>query len=209
MNKSELVRNLKHRSVEVTFENILDNSEAHSGGERDVNFLKFLVDNRLLILTEASLKRTDITINEEYYLERYKKLNYESDRHFLCRAVIQEELKKKRINTYSGVAVGNMDILRANSNFDIVAEDFSALIDVGLTPARNYFRGLTDLKVKNYLLTTYFDDYMDDIIFSVFTRANDDDFINTVRDYEEGFKLYAPNPQEQSLERQYYDKPTF
>jgi hypothetical protein len=65
-------------------------------------------------------------------------------------------------------------------------------VDIGLTPARNFFRGLTDLKVKYYLITTYFDDYIDDIRFGLFKRSDDSSFINAVKDYEEEYNLYAP-----------------
>ncbi|MCX7923522.1 MAG: hypothetical protein N3B21_16160 [Clostridia bacterium] len=196
---------LKQRDVSVTLENVLDNSRAHSGGHRDVNFLKLLIENKLLIRGEFSLKRTAIGVNEEYYLERYKKMRFETDRHFLCRTIIQEELKKFDIETFSGLNIGNMDILRCDSSYDITTEDFNIIIDVGLTPARNYFRGLTDLKVKNYLITTFFDDYMDDIIFCSFSRADDKLFLDALKDYQEGFKLYTPNPQEHFDERMYYN----
>jgi len=69
------------------------------------------------------------------------------------------------IDVVPGTDVGNMNILRANANYDIAAKDLSFIMDIGFTPARNFFRGLTDTRVKYYLVTTYFDDYMDDIIF--------------------------------------------
>jgi hypothetical protein len=190
---SKLFDMLLIRDASITLEHVLDNSKADSGGQRDVNFLRYLIDNEILVRKELALKRATIGNSEEYYLEKYKKINYESDRHFLCRSIIQEELENLGINTINDISVGNMDILRSNSNYDIIAEDFSVLIDVGLTPARNFFRGLTDLKVKDYLITSYFDDYMDDIIFSCFTRSNDDTFIDALKDYQEGFKLYIPN----------------
>jgi hypothetical protein len=173
LENSNLIKKLKTREVSVTLDNILDNSRANSGGQRDMNFLNYLVESGLLKLTEAVLVRTNTDFAEEYYLERYKKINYETDRHFLCRTIIQDELLKMGIPSISDISVGNMDILRSNSNYDIVTDDFGAIIDIGLTPARNYFRGLTDLKVRNYLITTYFDDYIDEIIFGVFTRSND------------------------------------
>jgi hypothetical protein len=201
------VDKLRQRDVSVTLEKVLDNSKANSGGERDTNFLKYLIDSKLLIQGEAVLKRTSTAISEEYYLERYRKMSYESDRHFLCRTVIQDELKKMHINTISCVDIGDMNILRSSSNYDIATEDHTAIIDVGLSPARNFFRGLTDLKVRNYLITTYFDDYMDDIVFSTFSRSNDKDYINAVMEYEEGFKLYTPDPMRRAAERPYYGHP--
>ncbi|MCX8130274.1 MAG: hypothetical protein N3I35_09270 [Clostridia bacterium] len=207
MSKGKLLENLLFKDISISLKHVLDNSKADSGGERDINFLNYLVENKLVIMSEAVLKRSATDIVEEYYLERYKKMNYESDRHFLCRTVIQDELQKLGIKTLSDIEAGNFDILRSSSNYDIVLEDFSAIIDVGLTPARNYFRGLTDLKVKHYLLTSYFDDYMDDIIFSVFSRSNDNDFLEAVRDYQEGFKLYTPQQQQRGDERMYYNHP--
>lgn len=193
MENSALVDRLLMREISITLEHILDNSKADSGGARDVDFLKYLVENKLLVQSEVVLKRKTLNFSEEYYYEKYKKLHFESGRHFLCRAIIQDELKHMGIPTISSIDIGNMGILRSNSNYDLVLEDFSAIIDIGLTPARNYFRGLTDLKVKNYLITTYFDDYMDDIIFCVFTRSNDSDYLDALKDYEEGFKQYSPN----------------
>ncbi len=207
MISSNLLNKLEKRKLSVTLDNILDNSKAKSGGDRDLNFLVYLVDSGLLVLSEAVLKRTDMDFPEEYYLERYKKINFETDRHFLCRTIIQEELKKIGIITTSDLVAGNMDILRSNSNYDIVTEDFSALVDIGLTPARNYFRGLTDLKVRNYFITTYFDDYIEEIIFGVFGRVNDQDYLDAVKDYEEGFKLFVPNKENQSEDRNYYNAP--
>ena len=196
---------LRKQEISITLRHILESSKADSGGERDVNFLKFLIDQKLLMLSEAVLKRISPNIIEDYYLDKYKKESLESDRHFLCRAIIQDELMKHGIMTISGIDIGNMDILRASSSYDIVLDDFSAAIDVGLTPARNFFRGLTDLKVKAYLITTYFDDYMDDIIFSVFTRSNDTDFLNAVKEYQDGFKLYTPSSLEQINENVYHN----
>lgn len=194
MVNSELVNKLKAQDISVSLEHILDNSKAHSGGDRDVNFFLHLIENKLLVHSEAVLKRKDLDKAEEYYLERYKRIKDESDRHYLSRIIVQDELKNLNIETIGTYAVGNMEILRANSSYDIVTLDMGAIIDIGLTPARNFFRGLTDLRVKNYLLTTYFDDYIDDIIFSVFTRSSDSDYLDAVRDFEEGFKVYTPNP---------------
>lgn len=204
MNNSKLVDILHVREVSVTLDNVMQNSKASSGGDRDVDFLKYLIDNKLLVQSEVYLKRTKQDFNEEYYTERYKKMSYESDRHFYCRVIIQDELCKLGIGTLNSVDAGNMDILRSNSNYDIATEDLSALIDIGLTPARNYFRGLTELRVKNFLITPYFDDYMDDIIFSCFTRSNDEGFNNAVREYQEGYKMYAPNPQVTAENEMYY-----
>jgi len=204
LKNSKLLDKLHRREVSVSLENILDNSRADSGGDRDVNFLKFLMDNKLLVQDEVYLKRTNIDFTEEYYLERYKKAHFESVRHFFCRAIIQDELERLGFQTYDNMDMGNMEILRSNSNYDIVLDDLSAIIDVGLTPARNFFRGLTDLRVKNFLITTYFDDYMDDIIFSVFSRTDDDAFCDAVKDYVDGFKQYIPNLQLQSDESMYY-----
>jgi len=103
------------------------------------------------------------------------------------------------VNTLNWVEAGNINILRSNSNYDIAAEDLSFIADVGLTPARNFFRGLTDLRVKLYLVTNYFDDYIDDIIFEVFKRGDDNRFIDAVRDYEEGYKLYTPISEENMI----------
>lgn len=193
MKNSILINFLESREIAITLEHILENSKADSGGERDLNFFKYLIDQRLLLIkNEVILKRTNLNASEEYYLDRYKKGHFESDRHFLCRTIIQDELNKLGIKTESFVDIGNMSILRSNSNYDIALADFSATIDIGLTPARNYFRGLTDLRIKNYLITSYFDDYNDDVIFSNFTRGNDDDFINAIKDYEDGFKLNIP-----------------
>lgn len=205
MINSNIFDKLIKRDVSVTLDNILDNSKAESGGDRDLNFLKYLIGSGLLVLSEAVLRRTAMDFPEEYYLERYKKINYETDRHFLCRTIIQDELGKIGINTISDLGAGNMDILRSNSNYDIVVEDFSALVDIGLTPARNYFRGLTDLKVRNYFITTYFDDYIDEVIFGVFSRKNDQDFLDAVKDYEEGFKIFVPHAQAE--DRMYHNKP--
>jgi hypothetical protein len=209
LKKNKLSDILLFRDVSISLQHVLDNSKADSGGERDVNFLKYLLDNKLMVMNEAILKRSSPDIIEEYYLERYKRESYESDRHFLCRTVIQDELQKLGISTSFGAEAGNMAILRSSSNYDIVLDDFSAIIDVGLTPARNFFRGLTDLRVKDYLVTTYFDDYMDDIIFSVFKRENDSDFIEAIKDYQEGFKQYTPQVQERGDERMYYDRQSF
>lgn len=154
--------------------------------------------------SEVYLKRTIKDFNEESHNEKFKKMNYESDRHFYCRTIIKSELSNIGIQTFFGVDVGNMDILRANSNYDIVTEDMSALIDIGITPARNYFRGLTEPRSRNFLITSYFDDYMDDIIFSCFTKADDASFLDAVREYAEGFKMYIPNPQTAAENEMFY-----
>ncbi len=207
MVNSNLLEMLGTREASVTPDNILENSKAGSGGERDLNFLRYLLGNDLLILSETVLKRTGLNFTEEYYLERYRKISFETDRHFLCRTIIQDELYRLGIKTMNDTSVGHMDILRSSSSYDIVAGDLSVLIDVGLAPARNYFRGLTDLKVKNYLITTYFDDYMDDIIFSVFSRGNDQYFLDAVKDYEDGFNILFPNPAGSFGETGHYSKP--
>lgn len=194
-----LMKKLNRRNSTVSLENILDNSRADSGGDRDINFLNFLLDNKLLIQEELVLKRTIIDFKEDFFENKYKKTNYESTRHYLCRALIQDELMLLGINTSNSVEVGDMKILRSSSNYDIVADDLSFISDVGLTPARNFFRGLTDLRVKFYLITTYFDDYMDDIIFGLFKRNNDTSFIDAIRDYEDGYKLYYPTYEENLL----------
>jgi hypothetical protein len=80
----------------------------------------------------------------------------------------------------------------------------SALIDIGLTPARNYFRGLTEPRSKNFLITAYFDDYMDNIIFSCFTKINETSLLDAVREYVEGFKMYIPNAQSTADNEMYY-----
>jgi len=198
LSTSKLEDILIKRELSVTLDNIFQNSKASSGGQRDVDFVKYLIDNKLLILAERCLKRTNIGFSEEYYLERYKKVRYESDRHFLCKAMIQDELLKQGIATISDVDMGNMDVLRMSSLYDIVTDDFSTVIDIGLTPARNYFKCLTDLRVKRYLLTTYFDDYMDDVIFASFERGDDLAFINAVRDYQQ---IYAPSPRREDMEK--------
>jgi len=180
----KLLEVLEFRENPLTLEHIIDNSKADSGGRRDVDFLKFLVDNKILILKEAVLKRKKIGLPEIYYLDKYKKINFESSRHFLCRAMIQEELDNLGIETMSFTDAGDMSILHENSNYDILTSDFGAAIDVGLTPARNYFRGLTDKRMQIYLITTFFDDYMDDIVFSAFSRADDSRFFECIKDYE-------------------------
>jgi hypothetical protein len=204
LNNVNLIDRLTQKEISISIKKIFDHSKADSGGERDLKFLKYLIDSKLLNQSEHVLKRSSAGINEEYYLERYKKMNFESDKHFLCRTAIQDELKKLEIDSFGGIDVGNMNILRSNANYDIVTEDFSSIIDIGLTPARNYFRGLTDLKVKHYLITSYFDDYMDDVIFSCFTRSCDEYYLNAVRDYEEGFKIYTPDLQPDLEDRNFY-----
>ncbi|WP_010244042.1 hypothetical protein [Acetivibrio cellulolyticus] len=196
MESDILMKKLTKRETTVSLENILDNSKADSGGDRDIHFLDFLLDNKLILQEEVILKRTIRDFKEDIFGEKYKKANYESTRHFLCRALIQDELALLDITTSSSTEVGNMYILRSSSNYDIVANDLSFIADIGLTPARNFFKGLTDIRVKYYLITTYFDDYMDDIVFTLFKRSNDTLFIDAVKDYEEGYKLYTPVSQE-------------
>mgnify|MGYP001049616604 CR=1 FL=1 len=199
MESDILMEKLTRRKTSVSLENILDNSRADSGGDRDVNFLYFLLDNNLLLQEEAILKRTITEFREDAFTEKYKKQNYESIRHFLCRALIQEELMFLGINTKNSVEAGNMEILRSSSSYDIAADDVSFIADIGLTPARNFFKGLTDRRVKYYLITTYFDDYMDDIVFTIFKRSDDNLYLDAVKEYEEGFKVYTPVFQENSL----------
>lgn len=208
MSDNLLMNKLKTRDINIRLEKLLDNSKADSGGTRDLNFLKFLLDQGILLQYEAVLKRTNIGTNEEYFLDRYKKMSYESDRHFLCRTIIQDELKKLGIDTLGGVSAGNMSVLHSDGNYDIITSDFKNIIDVGLAPARNYFRGLTDLKFENYLITSFFDDYMDDIIFSIIRRADDVLFINSIKDYEEGYKIYVPNADLQSDDVMFYNQPS-
>lgn len=183
---------LVFRDISVSFDNVLDVAKASSGGQRDVNFLKFLVDSKLLVQEEAILARTITDFKEETYMQKYKKMRDESTRHYLCRAILTEELDKLGIDVVPGTDVGNMNILRANANYDIAAKDLSFIMDIGFTPARNFFRGLTDTRVKYYLVTTYFDDYMDDIIFCCLKRADDEAFLDAVKDYEDGFKMFIP-----------------
>jgi hypothetical protein len=191
---------------ELYLVHILENAKADSGGERDINFLKFLVRTNLLKVNEMVLKRKIFDLSEDYYYGKYSKANLESNRHFLCRAIIEEELRNSGIKTYAGVDVGNMDILHSNSNYDIVTEDFGTLIDIGLTPARNFFRGLTEPRVRAYMLTNYFDDYTDNIIFNVFTKTNEQYFFDAIRDYEEGSKDYFPQSFQSDESRPYYNE---
>lgn len=157
-----------------------------------MNFLKFLVDNKLLLQEDAFLIRTITDFREETYMVKYKKMSHESTKHYLCRAILAQELEKLGIDTVPGTDAGNMNILRASANYDIAAKDLSFIMDIGLTPARNFFRGLTDTRVKYYLITSYFDDYMDDIIFCCLRRAEDKAFLDAVKDYEDGFKMFIP-----------------
>lgn len=189
---TKLYKHLNFREISVTGEHLFDNTKADSGGNRDLHFLHFLLSEGTLRQREALLKRTAIGVPEELYLDKYKKMSHESDQHFLCRAPIQEELFKMGIQTYAGMGVGNLQILRENSHYDIVLDDFSAILDIGLTPARNFFRGLTDLRVKSYLVTTYFDEYMDDIVFSIFERADDQRYLEAVKDFIEGYQAVDP-----------------
>jgi hypothetical protein len=201
----KLTEKLLLRKSSVTLEHILDNSKAGSGGQRDVNFISYLIDNSLLNLEEAVLKRSEMDLPEEYYLQNYKKKINETSRHFLCRAIIQDELKKIGIESSSEIGLGNMELLRANSNYDIVTDDFTTAIDIGLSPARNYFRCLTDLRVTHYFLTAFFDDYIQDIVFSVFTRAANEEFIQAVKDYMErptANPILASSPTEAAAEEQ-------
>lgn len=206
MEKRNLTDLLNQRDISIRLDEIFDTSKASSGGERDLNFLQYLMDQRLLIRRELVLKRKMIGINEEYFSGRYKKTRFESDRHFTCRAVIQEELKSLGINTMNSIDIGNMSILRENCNYDIVTEDFSTIINIGLTPARNYFRGLTDVRIQDFMLTNFFDDYIDDIIFSTFSRTDDAAFLNMVLDYENGFKTYSPSGTDESMEQELMDQ---
>lgn len=192
MLSSLLIKNLNFRDISVSFDNVLDNARASSGGERDVNFLKFLMDNKLLLQKEAYLTRTNIDFREETYMNKFKKMNHESTKHYLCRAILMEELEKFGIDTMPGEDAGNMNILRSSASYDITARDLSFVMDIGLTPARNFFRGLTDTRVKYYLITTYFDDYMDHIIFCCLKRTNDKAFLDAAKDYEDGFKIFIP-----------------
>ncbi len=199
MESDILMKKLIERHTTVSFENVLDNSRADSGGDVDVNFLYVLLDNNLLLKEEVILKRTITDFKEEVIATRYKKQNHESIRHFLCRALIQDELMHLGIKTSASVEVGNMNILRSNSNYDIAADDLSFIADIGLTPARNFFRGLTDPRVKYYLITTYFDDYMDEVIFTKFKRSDDNLFLDAVRNHEEAYKIYPTVLQENLL----------
>ncbi len=179
---------LKSSNKTLEFDIVLENSKAHSGGERDFNFLKYLADSGLLMQSEYVLSRTIKDFDESFFSERYRKLRHETEKHYICRTLIQEELFKYGIRTYAGIDVGNMNVLRSNCSYDIVTYDFLQIIDIGLTSARNFFKGLTDLRVGGFFLTNYFDDYTDDIIFSCFTRSNDQDFLNAVADYEDSFR---------------------
>lgn len=182
---------LLERPLEITLEHLFSNLKVNSGGEQDTHFLKYLIDHQLLNLHEAVLKRTTVGTPEEYYLERYKKMSLESDRHYYCRAVIQEEFARRGISSMSSMNVGNMSLLRANSCYDIVTDDLSILVDVGLTPARNFFRGLTDTRTKVFLVTAFFDEYMDDIIFASFTRNKEKEFLDAVHRHEKGMIAYS------------------
>lgn len=199
MESDILMTKLNRINSAVSIDTLLENFKSDSGGDRDVNFLKFLIDNSLLLHEEVILKKTITDFRESFFKKKYTKSNSESTRHYLCRALIQEEFKLLGVNTLNWVEAGNINILRSNSNYDIAAEDLSFIADVGSTPARNFFRGLTDLRVKLYLVTNYFDDYIDDIIFEVFKRGDDNRFIDAVRDYEEGYKLYTPISEENMI----------
>jgi len=178
----------------------LRHSKADSGGMRDYNFLMYLIDNKLLRIRQCYMKRTNIGAGEEYFMLKYKKFNYESDRHFLCRAAIKDEIVKMGFAFLTNIEKGDLNILRSTANYDIVTADSSTIIDIGLTPARNYFKGLTDLKIQGYLYTPFFDDYMDDILFTVFTRGNDKDFLDAVAEYEERYKTVPTLQSEQYME---------
>lgn len=195
----KLIKSVHTREISTSIEKILDNSKAESGGEQDLSFLWSLINSKLLETEEFVLKRTVPDINEEYYQEKYRKTNYESTRHYLCRATIQEELKKLGINNTCCVDVGNMDILRSNSSYDIAADDLSFIVDVGLTPARNYFKGLSDIRVRYYMITSYFDDYMDDIVFFTLRRTNDELFLKELRSYKEEYRELVPDNTETVL----------
>ncbi|HOM01433.1 MAG TPA: hypothetical protein PLH43_01215 [Acetivibrio sp.] len=189
---SLLTQKLSFRDISTSFDNVLDNAKASSGGERDVKFLKFLMDNKLLVQEEACLLRTITDFKEEIFISKYKKMNHESTQHYISRVMLTQELEKLGIQTLPSADAGNMNILRANANYDIAAKDLSFIMDIGLTPARNFFRGLTDTRVKYYFITTYFDDYMDDIVFCCLKRAKDEAFLDAVKDYEDGFKMFIP-----------------
>ena len=61
-----LIRNLNRINSTVSIENILDNSRADSGGERDVNFLNsFLTTNSTS--RRDSFKKTIKDFNESYF----------------------------------------------------------------------------------------------------------------------------------------------
>lgn len=167
----------------MPFDRILNVSKANSGGDEDYNFLKSLYDNKLINHTEGILKRSVNNLDEEYFIKKYTKQTFESINHYLCRTIIQEELHNLDINTFSSVEMGNLNILSSNANYDIVTENYDVLIDIGFTPARNYFKGLTDLRVQYYMMVNFFDDYDDDIIFSIFTRADDNKFLDSVKLY--------------------------
>jgi len=70
---SLLMPKLVFRDISVSFDNVLDVAKASSGGQRDVNFLKFLVDSKLLVQEEAILARTITDFKEETYMQKYKK----------------------------------------------------------------------------------------------------------------------------------------
>jgi len=198
---SLLMPKLVFRDISVSFDNVLDVAKASSGGQRDVNFLKFLVDSKLLVQEEAILARTITDFKEETYMQKYKKMRDESTRHYLCRAILTEELDKLGIDVVPDRRRKH-EHTSANANYDIAAKDLSFIMDIGFTPARNFFRGLTDTRVKYYLVTTYFDDYMDDIIFCCLKRADDEAFLDAVKDYEDGFKMFIPKilyPQEPKI----------
>lgn len=184
MQNSSLLEKLKKNEVSITLEHIFENSKAASGGENDVHFLRQLIADGLVAHYEVALKRTGMDLSEEYLLNRYNKMKLESDRHFFCRAMLQEEFKRLGFDSFSGLDVGNMQILRSNSHYDIITEDFQCIIDIGLAPARNFFRGLTDLRTRCYMITSFFDDYMDDVLFSVFIRGRDQDFLDAVKKHE-------------------------
>ena len=112
---------------------------------------------------------------------------------------------KLGIETLCSESLGDLNILRSNENYDIVTYDRSAAIDVGFASARKFFKCLTDLNVKNYLVTPLFDDYIDDIVFSVFSRSSDSDFIDAVKEYQEGFKKYVPQASDIVFDVQYTD----
>jgi len=93
---SLLMPKLVFRDISVSFDNVLDVAKASSGGQRDVNFLKFLVDSKLLVQEEAILARTITDFKEETYMQKYKKMRDESTRHYLCRAITDRRIGQTR-----------------------------------------------------------------------------------------------------------------
>lgn len=194
MKNNEFFNQLHPVEITMCAEELLEKTKAGSGGKRDLDFVKYLISNGLLKHSAYAFKRTEISMDTDKLLKHYKKMPLESDRHFSCRAAIQEEMVKLGVECIVGADAGDMNILRENSCYDIITDDFTILMDIGLTPARNYFRGLTDLRVQYFMVTNFFDSYMDDIAFSVFSRSQDEDFIRMIQDYEESFKVQTTMP---------------